>query len=102
MNDIFDRRQGNGFFTPVLCGKNEGYHMYLSAGGPTDNLPVTITHVFTGTDQKRLFRYKISQIPCGTPTTPSQGCLQYYTGITGQIESFNFAGGYHLPSHYYT
>ena len=76
--------------------------MYLNTGGPTDNMPVTITHNFMGTTQERSFRYKVSQIPCDTPTTPWQGCLQYYTGLTGQIESYNFQGGYHLANQLYT
>ncbi len=33
------------------------------------------------------------QIPCNTPYTPPDNCLQYYTGITGTVQSFNFQTG---------
>ena len=30
-----------------------------------------------------------------------EGCLQYYTGLTGTISSFNYAGGMHLAEQNY-
>ena len=38
------------------------------------------------------------QIPCNTDYTPPDNCLQYFTGITGSIQSFNYNGaaGPHL------
>ena len=38
------------------------------------------------------------QIPCDTDYTPPDNCLQYFTGISGTIQSFNYnaAAGPHL------
>ena len=33
------------------------------------------------------------QIPCNTDYTPPDNCLQYFTGITGSIQSFNYVTG---------
>ena len=35
------------------------------------------------------------------PLAPA-GCLQYFTGTSGTIESFNIDGGVHLSNQYYT
>ena len=42
------------------------------------------------TTQSRQWRVKVTQIPCGTPSTPPQFCLQYFTGVSGTISSYNF------------
>ena len=44
----------------------------------------------------------ISQISCRAAWAPPPGCLQYFTGVTGQISSYNFQGGLHLASQLYT
>ena len=33
------------------------------------------------------------QIPCDTDYTPPDNCLQYFTAITGTVQSYNFNGG---------
>ena len=44
----------------------------------------------------------ISQISCQAAWAPPPGCLQYFTGVTGQISSYNFQGGLHLANQLYT
>lgn len=44
----------------------------------------------------------ISQIRCHEVWAPPPGCLQYFTGVTGQISSYNFQGGLHLANQLYT
>jgi hypothetical protein len=44
----------------------------------------------------------IMQIPCTAEWKPQDGCLQWFTGTTGYIKSFNYDGGYHLANQYYT
>jgi len=41
------------------------------------------------------------QIPCDAKWKPPEGCLQYYTGSTGFIQSYNYAGGIHLANQDY-
>ena len=47
---------------------------------------------FTGDSTQRKWEIKVSQFLCGATYAPQSGsgCLQYYTGLTGQITSFNF------------
>ena len=33
---------------------------------------------------------------------PRSGCSQWFTGVTGTLQSFNFAGGMHLANQDYT
>ena len=78
-----------------------GNHMYLHTGSPGNSEEISLTHEFTGTATQRKFRYKVQQIPCGTPTTPPEGCVQYQWGVSGTVENYNFEGGYHLNDQFY-
>ena len=46
---------------------------------------------------------QVSQVLCSSPVLPPAGCLQYHTGLAGQVRSFNFlAATYnHLADQYY-
>ena len=77
--------------------------MYLDGGPEEGANPITIIHQFTGSDEERLYRYKVSQIECGGPTSPDRGCQMYYFGgPSGTIESYNFQGEFHLNNQMYT
>ena len=39
----------------------------------------------------RLWKIKVTQYRCGALETPPAGCDKYFTGISGQVQSFNFA-----------
>ena len=45
----------------------------------------------------------MAQIPCGASYGPPDDCLQWSTGITGRITTFNFlnSGGSHLNNQNY-
>lgn len=46
----------------------------------------------TSTTISRYWDIRVTQIECWSPSKPyDPGCLQYFTGATGRIESFNFA-----------
>eukprot|EP00095_Tigriopus_kingsejongensis_P010419 snap_masked-scaffold2011_size22674-processed-gene-0.0 protein:Tk10419 transcript:snap_masked-scaffold2011_size22674-processed-gene-0.0-mRNA-1 annotation:"hypothetical protein SINV_00302" len=46
---------------------------------------------FANPNVNRLWEIKVTQIPCNTEGHPrGSGCLQYHTGITGQLSTFNF------------
>ena len=38
----------------------------------------------------RSWRLKILQYECGSPVLAPEGCLQHYTGISGNVSSFNW------------
>ena len=42
------------------------------------------------------------QIPCSATWRPLAGCLQYFTGTSGTISSYNYDGGSHLANQLYS
>ena len=75
----------------------------------------TVSFSFSGASTARMWEVKISQIPCGSNygwvnlfktllfetknnffnnfiffDRPRNGCLQYHTGLTGRMTTFNF------------
>ena len=94
----------SGFTTPVICGENAGQHVYVDIG-PDSGASAKLDFTFgTSTTVSRLFEIKVTQVECWAESRPyDSGCLQYHTGTTGRITSFNFAqtssSNYqHLPS----
>ena len=82
---------------PTICGTNTGYHMIVDAA---DNCN-TLTFSWTSTETQT-WDIQVMQIPCTAEWRPPEGCLQYFTGTTGTIQSYNYAGGYHLASQKYS
>ena len=70
-------------------GRNTGHHMYIDAG--SGNSPTSLTFITTGSFE-RAFKMKITQIECGAVNRGVEGCLQYHTGVSGLISSFNYIG----------
>jgi len=63
--------------------------VYIDAGLGQSN-PIILTAITSGPKFPRSWRIRISQIHCGSISKADQGCLQYYTGVSGRIKSFNF------------
>ncbi|PBC33191.1 Cubilin [Apis cerana cerana] len=74
---------------PTICGNNAENHLYIDAGLGQTN-PVTLTFITSGQSFARSWKIQISQIRCNTIYRAEEGCLQYFTGISGQIKSFNY------------
>ncbi|KAK5642457.1 hypothetical protein RI129_008624 [Pyrocoelia pectoralis] len=86
-NDQFMISGASG--VPGICGKNSENHMYIDSGeGHT--APIILSVVTSGPAFMRTWKIRISQIPCSSRNTGEEGCLQYYTGVSGQIKSFNY------------
>merc|ERR1712223_534633 len=71
-----------------LCGTLTGSHLYIHNDGADTAATITITlgsSVATG----RKWKIKVTIIECDCPSLAPAGCLQYYTGATGTITSFN-------------
>lgn len=63
--------------------------VYIDVGtGPTN--PVTLSFVTSGSGFDRSWRVRIAQIPCSSIFRAEEGCMQYFTGVSGQIKSFNY------------
>ncbi|XP_062548394.1 uncharacterized protein LOC134213391 [Armigeres subalbatus] len=85
-----------------LCGQNSGQHLYydLSPKSRADEEIELFMNFSPRSFTQRLWEIKITQIPF-SQRAPS-GCMQYYTGLEGVIQTFNFAeNGRHLANHNY-
>jgi len=74
---------------PAICGKNNGYHMYVDNMKNTKDITLNVL-VSNNAWSSRVWKIKVSQIGCDCPTKPPMGCHQYYLESTGTIESFNY------------
>ncbi|XP_018325682.1 uncharacterized protein LOC108737362 [Agrilus planipennis] len=74
---------------PTICGINTGNHMYINAGNGISN-PITLSIVTSGSSFSRSWKIRISQIPCNAQYKADDNCLQYHTGVSGQMKSFNY------------
>ncbi|EDV50629.1 uncharacterized protein LOC6544783 [Drosophila erecta] len=88
--------------TPTICGSSTGDHMYIDAGLGQSN-PIVLS-VITSASFPRLWRIRVTQIHCGSISRADQGCLQYYTAISGRVRSFNYnsVGGRQLSNQDYS
>ncbi|XP_063236070.1 uncharacterized protein LOC134538576 [Bacillus rossius redtenbacheri] len=77
---------------PAICGTNTGNHMYVDAGAGPSN-PVTLTMVTSGPSLARTWKIKVCQIPCSALYRADDGCTQFFTGVSGQIKSYNYDPG---------
>lgn len=46
--------------------------------------------ITSGPTFPRTWRIRVTQIPCGSISKADQGCLQWFTGVSGRVKSFNF------------
>jgi len=86
--DQFSVTVPGGKSPPVICGTNTGSHMYVPAADQCNILAANIGSSSTATTAS--FTIKITQVPCSSKTKAPNGCLQYYTGTTGTITTFNY------------
>ncbi|KAK2712320.1 uncharacterized protein LOC136025094 [Artemia franciscana] len=103
---VFDRFEVSGTVNqiPAICGDNPGQHMYLHIGfgeKPAQINILTSQPLGLTFPPSRNWRIFTTQIPCdytnaglltdkGAQLQAPPGCLQYYTGFSGRIKSFNF------------
>jgi len=79
---------GSGGSSPVICGSNDGQHMIVDTDGTA-----CVTAAFSFGSDTTTRNYKIHAIQydslneMGGPA----GCLQFFTGATGTVNTFNWA-----------
>jgi len=91
--DQFVITGAQGAPSPVICGVNDGQHMILDSNGVDCHIASFMIATATTTPTRSWdiwvtqFREVdiINTIRAGPP-----GCLQYFTGSTGYVSSFNF------------
>ena len=64
--------------------------VYMEMGNSATDT-ATLAFTFSGTSTVRTWELKATQIPCGGPMRPPDGCLQYHTTLQGRFQTFNFA-----------
>ncbi|KAL1517877.1 hypothetical protein ABEB36_001583 [Hypothenemus hampei] len=103
INDQFIVSGGNPS-VPAICGRNDGNHVYVGVEGGYNVSPVSLTVITTGEPFQRSWKIRVTQIPCSSTMKADEGCLQYFTGVTGQIKSFNYdlTSGRQLSNQDYT
>ncbi|CAG9773870.1 unnamed protein product [Ceutorhynchus assimilis] len=96
--DIFRISTENATRELTLCGYNSGQHLYFDV----ENVDgIQIDMVLAKKAVQRIWEVVITQIPFDQRTPP--GCLQYFTGSTGVIQTMNFAdNGRHLANQDYS
>ncbi|KAH7646583.1 hypothetical protein HUG17_2121 [Dermatophagoides farinae] len=74
-----------------LCGEMTGQHIYLDVDPEkTDEPLLLIVNTANQQEYNRKWSIRIRQIPCKSQYRAPAGCLQYYTALNGNIESFNY------------
>jgi len=80
--------------TYTLCGTLSGQHMYLENNGGANNLN-SLTIALPISTFSRSWKILVRQIEMGNPSIAGRatGCLQWYTGLSNRVSSFNHANG---------
>jgi len=77
-----------GSSPPVLCGLNDGQHMYADNLRQTGDTTLEIATSANAYDRK--WKIKIAQINCDCPVKPQPGCTQFFTASCGEVQSMNY------------
>ena len=75
--------------------------MYVETGnqgGTGATLAIALGAATTGGSHK----IKVSMIECSNVNRAPSGCLQYFTGVSGNIMSYNYLGGKLIHDQFYT
>ena len=66
--------------------------VYIEIGQDSTAFTKLTFAIGTSTTVSRVWEIKVTQLECWSKSRPHDtGCLQYFTGTTGRITSFNFA-----------
>jgi len=83
----FEATGDTGYNPPAICGTNSGFHMYVEFGATSsDDIELKSTFDATAKQWNILTR----QISCTAKWKAPPDCVQYFTGVTGSIKSYNF------------
>jgi len=87
--DTFQVTGGSGGSSPVICGVNTGQHLFVDTDG---SQCVTAAFSFGGDSSTRSYNIHVIQYDALNEFGGPAGCLQYYTGATGTVNTFNWQG----------
>merc|ERR1719270_1644200 len=72
---------------PIICGANSGQHMILDSDGSSC---VTALFTFGGGTVNRRYTIHVIQYESTNEMGGPPGCLQFFTGATGLVQTFNW------------
>eukprot|EP00096_Caligus_rogercresseyi_P004430 TRINITY_DN18698_c0_g1_i1.p1 TRINITY_DN18698_c0_g1~~TRINITY_DN18698_c0_g1_i1.p1 ORF type:complete len:351 (-),score=33.66 TRINITY_DN18698_c0_g1_i1:21-1073(-) len=76
---------------PLVCGTLTGQHMYITPSAMGDLGTLDLNFDTTVTTVARRWNIKVTRVACAdTLSIPPDGCLQYFTGMSGTVRSYNF------------
>lgn len=79
-----------GFFITPLCGTLSGTHMYVETAR-SNQLGATVTiQTSAANNIDRSWRIRVITLECENAWKAPTDCLQYLTGISNSLRSFNF------------
>merc|ERR1719225_2555777 len=73
--------------SPVICGANDGQHMIVDSDGSSC---VTALFTFGGGTVNRRYTIHVTQYESTNEMGGPPGCLQFFTGATGLVQTFNW------------
>jgi len=101
--DTFAAAGQTGKNPPNICGTNTGYHMYVEFGtSSTDTVTITNTWDTTALATAKNYNILARQICCNDNWKAPTNCVQYFTGTSGSIQSYNHQGSQFLQGMDYT
>jgi len=82
--------------SPIICGENAGQHMIVDTDGTA-----CVTALFSyGLDSvTRAYTIHVIQYGETNEMGGPAGCLQFFTGLTGTVRTFNFGAGGAASTH---
>eukprot|EP00094_Tigriopus_californicus_P013726 TCALIF_13282-PA protein Name:"Protein of unknown function" AED:0.22 eAED:0.30 QI:0/0.88/0.7/1/0.77/0.9/10/0/349 len=76
---------------PVTCGTLTGQHMFLETGSTGGAGSIDIT--YGSATSTRTFKVKVTFYQCDSLNKAPADCVQYFTGVSGTFQSYNYQGG---------
>ncbi|XP_075726560.1 uncharacterized protein LOC119165337 [Rhipicephalus microplus] len=80
--------QDENSVVPLICGLNNGQHVYVSVSQSSGPVRLSIFLAPNGT--QRNWKIRVIQLPCISQRLAPSGCLQYHEDPTGVISTFNY------------
>ncbi|XP_040565514.2 uncharacterized protein [Lepeophtheirus salmonis] len=94
-SESFSVSNPGGTTPPVICGMNDGYHMYVDTNSNCNDL----TFLLDGSSDNSNWLIKVTQYDCFYSNLAPSGCTQWFFGpLTNDVTSFNYQGGLHLAN----
>lgn len=87
LDDTFSVTGAGNSGTPIICGANDGQHLFVDSNGNDCHVVNMKIGAATAT---RSLDIMVTQYRCGEEAGGPPGCLQYHTATKGILRSFNF------------